>query len=154
MVFVPKLTPYFLFNLNLILIGPNLLFSLSSRTSFSSSSVTFRFLILCGFLDWFFNPSMPYVSYRLFHLYHVALETPNAMQTSDILLPERSGSIIILYLFSIISTCYYTPRLECQPCQELKCQPCMEAAHLVSKRLTLLWRFTKMLIDGRDLLWT
>ena len=120
MVFVPKLTPYFLFNLNLILIGPNLLFSLSSRTSFSSSSVTFRFLILCGFLDWFFNPSMPYVSYRLFHLYHVALETPNAMQTSDILLPERSGSIIILYLFSIISTCYYTPRLECQPCQEAK----------------------------------
>ncbi len=63
---------------------------------------------------------MPYVSYRLFHLYHVALETPNAMQTSDILLPERSGSIIILYLFSIISTCYYTPRLECQPCQEVK----------------------------------
>jgi hypothetical protein len=42
------------------------------------------------------------------------------MQTSDILLPERSGSIIILYLFSIISTCYYTPRLECQPCQEAK----------------------------------
>ncbi|MGC2683939.1 MAG: hypothetical protein WA323_18930, partial [Candidatus Nitrosopolaris sp.] len=33
---------------------------------------------------------------------------------------ERSGSIIILYLFSIISTCYYTPRLECQPCQEPK----------------------------------
>ncbi|MFY9797491.1 MAG: hypothetical protein WAJ93_17530, partial [Candidatus Nitrosopolaris sp.] len=32
----------------------------------------------------------------------------------------RSGSIIILYLFSIISTCYYTPRLECQPCQEPK----------------------------------
>ncbi|MGB8935566.1 MAG: DNA methyltransferase, partial [Candidatus Nitrosopolaris sp.] len=31
-----------------------------------------------------------------------------------------SGSIIILYLFSIISTCYYTPRLECQPCQEPK----------------------------------
>ena len=120
MVFVPKLTPYFLFNLNLILIGPNLLFSLSSRTSFSSSSVTFRFLILCGFLDWFFNPSMPYASYRLFHLYHVALETPNAMQTSDTVLPERSGSIIILYLFSIISTCYYTPRLECQPCQEAK----------------------------------
>ncbi|MGB6528135.1 MAG: hypothetical protein WBF33_08510, partial [Candidatus Nitrosopolaris sp.] len=30
------------------------------------------------------------------------------------------GSIIILYLFSIISTCYYTPRLECQPCQEPK----------------------------------
>jgi hypothetical protein len=29
----------------LILIGPNLLFSLSSRTSFSSSSVTFTFLI-------------------------------------------------------------------------------------------------------------
>ncbi len=63
---------------------------------------------------------MSYASYRLFHLYHVALETPNAMQTSDILLPERSGSIIILYLFSIISTCYYTPRLECQPCQEAK----------------------------------
>jgi hypothetical protein len=120
MVFVLKLTPYFLFNLNLILIGPNLLFSLSSRTSFSSSSVTLTFLILCGFLDWFFNPSTPYTSYRLFHLYHVSLEIPNAMQTSDILLPERSGSIIILYLFSIISTCYYTPRLECQPCQEAK----------------------------------
>ena len=63
---------------------------------------------------------MPYVSYRLFHLYHVSLETPNAMQTSDTVLPERSGSIIILYLFSIISTCYYTPRLECQLCQEAK----------------------------------
>ncbi|MGB6526837.1 MAG: hypothetical protein WBF33_01890, partial [Candidatus Nitrosopolaris sp.] len=50
---------------------------------------------------------------------------PNAMQTSDILLPERSGSIIILYLFSIISTCYYTPRLECQPC--------MEAAQLINR---------------------
>jgi hypothetical protein len=91
---VPKLTPYFLFNLNLILIGPNLLFSLSSRTIFSSSSVTFTFLILCGFLDWFFNPSMPYASYRLFHLYHVSLETPNAMQTSDMVSPERSGSVI------------------------------------------------------------
>ena len=117
---IPTQIQYFLFNLELILIGPNLLFSLSSRTSFSSSSVTFRFLILCGFLDWFFNPSMPYVSYRLFHLYHVALETPNVMQTSDMVSPERSGSIIILYLFSIISTCYYTPRLECQPCQEAK----------------------------------
>ena len=110
MVFVPKRILHFFFNLNLILIGPNLLFSLSSRTSFSSSSVTFRFLILCGFLDWFFNPSVPYASYRLFHLYHVSLETPNAMQTSDTVLPERSGSII--------RSVNYVRKLKCQPCVE------------------------------------
>jgi hypothetical protein len=28
----------------------------------------------------------------------------------------QSGSIIILYLFSTISICYYTPRLKCQLC--------------------------------------
>ena len=62
-----------------------------------------KFLILCGFLDWSFNPSIPYASYRLFHLYHVSLDTPNAIQTPDIVLRERSGLIIILHLFFIIS---------------------------------------------------
>ena len=62
-----------------------------------------RFLILCGFLDWSFNPSIPYASYRLFHLYHVSLDTPNAIQTPDIVLRERSGLIIILYLSVVVS---------------------------------------------------
>ena len=131
MVFLPKLTPYFLFNLNLILIGPNLLFSLSSKQTFSSSSVTFRFLILCGFLDWFFNPSMPYVSYRLFHFYHVSLETPNTMQTSDTVLPERSGSNIILFsIFYYIHLLLHSKTGVSTMFRKLKCQPCMEAAQL------------------------
>ena len=129
MVFVPRLTPYFLFNLNLILIGPNLLFSLSSRTSFSSSSVTFRFLILCGFLDWFFNPSMPYVSYRLFHLYHVALETPNAMQTSDILLPNVQARLSFCTYFLLYPLVITLQDWSVNHVRKLKCQPCMEAAH-------------------------
>ena len=45
-----NLLPTFLINLNFILLGPNLLFSLGSRIIFSSSSVTFTYLILCGIL--------------------------------------------------------------------------------------------------------
>src|SRR5215469_10040697 len=59
---------------------------------------------------------LPERSGSIIILYLFSLDTPNAIQTSDIVLPERSGSIIILYLFSIISTCYYTPRRECQLC--------------------------------------
>src|SRR5215469_13580500 len=74
---------------------------------------------------------MPYASYRLFHLYHVSLDTPNAMQTSDIVLPERSGSIIILYLFSI-STCFTLQDWSVNYVRKLKCQLCMEAAQLIN----------------------
>src|SRR5215831_4768024 len=89
-----------------------------------------KFLILCGFLDWSFKPSIPYASYRLFHLYHVSLDIPNAIQTSDIVLPECSGSIIILYLFSI-STCFTLQDWSVNYVRKLKCQLCMEAAQLV-----------------------
>ena len=88
-------------------------------------------------LDWSFKPSIPYASYRLFHLYHVSLDTPNAMQTSDIVLPERSGSIIILYLFSI-STCFTLQDWSVNYVRKLKCRLCMEAAHLALDELLFL----------------
>ena len=46
----------------------------------------------------------------------LGVDTKELREASDTVLPEHSGSIIILYLFSIISNCYYTPRLECQLC--------------------------------------
>ncbi|CAN5805727.1 hypothetical protein BH23THE1_BH23THE1_32010 [soil metagenome] len=65
-------------------------------------------------------------------MYHVSLETPKALQMSEILLPERSGSTIILYLFSIVSICCYTPRhMSVNDVRKLKCQLCVEVQHLV-----------------------
>jgi hypothetical protein len=70
---------------------------------------------------------MPYALYRLFYLYHVSLDTPNAMQTSDIVLPERLGSIIILYLLYPLLHQDWSVNYV----RKLKCQPRMEATQLV-----------------------
>ena len=128
MVFVPHLTPYFLFNLNLILIGPNLLFSLSSRTKFSSSSVTFRFLILCGFLDWFFNPSMPYVSYRLFQLNTLLSRLQTRCKHPIYSYPNVQARLSFCTYFLLYPLVITLQDWSVNHVRKLKCQPCMEAS--------------------------
>jgi hypothetical protein len=71
---------------------------------------------------------MPYASYRLFHLYHISLETPNAMETSDRAHLNVQVQLSFCTYFLLYPLVITLQDWSVNYVRKLKCQPCMEAA--------------------------